>query len=144
MTKNKLALALLTVLSTTAFAGEREHRQPSPVGLTQAQLQLQSQEQYQGQSQTGSTASSTTDIHTSVPRTAASAIAPSVSQYSDCPIVSPASKAGSVFFFSGSGTTGQTINGICVAMYLGEIDVMRKIACSNNRDYHDANPAVCK
>ena len=129
---NKIALALL-LLSTGALADDNEHSNPSNL-----QLQLQ----YQKQSQTGSTA--TSDIHISAPRIAASALAPSVSQYSECPIVSPASKAGSVFFFSGSGTTGQTINGICVAMYLGEIDVMRKIACSNNRDYHDANPAVCK
>ena len=140
---NKLTLALL-LLSTNVFAGGYEHNKPA--GQLQGQAQAQGQEQYQGQSQnqnqTGSTA--TADIHTSMPRVAPSAIAPSVSQYSDCPIVSPASKAGSVFFLSGSGTTGATINGICVAMYLGEIDVMRKIACSNNRDYHDANPSACK
>ena len=133
---NKLALALL-LLSTNTFADENEHSNPSNL-----QLQLQAQAQYQKQSQTGSTA--TNDIHMSSPRIASSAYAPSVSQYSDCPIVSPASKAGSVFFFSGSGTTGQTINGICVAKFLGEIDVMRKIACSNSREYHDANVAGCK
>ena len=130
---NKFTLALL-LLSTNVLAGENEHGRPSNL-----QLQLQAQEQYQSQSQTGSS----NDIHISSSRVAQSAIAPSVSQYSDCPIVSPSSKAGSVFFFSGSGTTGQTINGICVALMLGELDVARKIACSNNRDYHDANPA-CK
>ena len=135
---NKIALALL-LLSTNTFADENEHSNPSNL-----QLQLQAQAQYQKQSQTGSTANSSNDIHISAPRVASSAYAPSVSQYSDCPIVSPASKAGSVFFFSGSGTTGQTINGICVAKYLNEIDVMRKIACSNSRDYHDANPSGCK
>ena len=135
---NKIALALL-LLSTNTFADENEHSNPSNL-----QLQLQAQAQYQKQSQTGSTANSSNDIHISAPRIASSAIAPSLSQYSDCPIVSPSSKAGSVFFFSGSGTTGQTINGICVAKYLNEIDVMRKIACSNSREYHDANPAGCK
>ena len=133
MTKNKLALSLtvtLLLLSAKTFADENEHSNPSNL-----QLQIQAQKQ----SQTGSTANSTNDIHISSPRVASSAIAPSLSQYSDCPIVSPASKAGSVFFFSGSGTTGQTINGICVAKFLGEIDVMRKIACSNSREYHDAN-----
>ena len=140
MTKNKLALSLtvaLLLLSTNTFADENEHSNPSNL-----QLQLQAQAQYQKQSQTGSTANN--DIHISAPRVASSAYAPSLSQYSDCPIVSPASKAGSVFFFSGSGTTGQTINGICVAKYLNEIDVMRKIACSTSREYHDANPAGCK
>ena len=132
---NKLTLALL-LLSTNSFAGEYEN---NPSNL---QLQLQAQAQYQKQSQTGPT--STNDIHISAPRIASSAIAPSLSQYSDCPIISPSSKAGSVFFLSGSGTTGQTINGICVAKYLNEIEVMRKIACSNSRDYHDANPLGCK
>ena len=45
---------------------------------------------------------------------------------------------------SGSGTTGQTINGICVAKLLGELEIMRKISCSKSREYHDANPAGCK
>ena len=131
---NKIALALL-LLSTNTFAGEHEHGKAYNV-------QLQLQAQAQAQSQTGSTLISETSNNN--PRIAPSAIAPSVSQNAECPIVSPASKAGSVFFFSGSGTTGQTINGICVAVYLGEIDIVRKIACSNNRDYHDANPLGCK
>ena len=133
---NKVALALL-LLSTNTFAGEHEHGRS-----TNVQLQLQGQAQAQAQSQTGSTLISETSNNN--PRIAPSAIAPSVSQNAECPIVSPASKAGSVFFFSGSGTTGQTINGICVAVYLGEIDIVRKIACSNNREYHDANPVGCK
>lgn len=124
----------LILLSTSVFAGGYEHsKQPSPL-----QLQLQGQEQKQFQ--TGPTISA----DTTYPKIAASAIAPAVSQNTDCPIVSPASKAGSVFFFSGSGTTGTSINGICVAVYLGETDIVRKIACSNNREYHDANPAACK
>ena len=135
---NKIALALL-LLSTNTFAGEHEHGRSSNVQL---QLQGQAQAQAQAQSQTGSTLVSETSNNN--PRIAPSAIAPSVSQNAECPIVSPASKAGSVFFFSGSGTTGQTINGICVAVYLGEIDIVRKIACSNNREYHEANPLGCK
>ena len=136
MTKNKLALALL-LLSTNSFAGEYEN---NPANL-QLQLQAQSQYQSQKQSQTGSTANSTNDIHISAPRIASSAIAPSVSQYSDCPVISPASKAASIFPISLSGTTGTTLNAFCIAMYFGETDVMHRIACSNSRDYHDANPA---
>ena len=138
MKQNKLILALLTVLSTTAFADDYERG----TSISQQQLQLQGQAQYQ--SQTGSTSASTNDIHISTPRTAASANSPSLSQYSDCPIVSPSSKAFSIFLFSVSGTTGSNINGICVAKYLGENDVMRKIACSSNREYHDANLKACK
>ena len=73
-----------------------------------------------------------------MPRVAPSAIAPSVSQYSDCPIVSPASKAGSVFFFSGSGTTGTTINGICVAKYLQQEALVQQMACDGSAEYKAA------
>lgn len=135
---NKFALALL-LLSTNTFAGENEYAKAYNIRL---QLQGQAQAQAQSQSQTGATLISETS--NSNPRIAPSAIAPSVSQNAECPLISPASKAGSVFFFSGSGTTGQTINGICVAVFLGELDIVRKIACSNNRDYHDANPLGCK
>ena len=137
---NKITLALL-LLSTNTFAGEYEHSDPSNLQL---QLQAQSQYQSQKQSQTGSTANSTNDIHISSPRVASSAIAPAVSQYSDCPIVSPSSVALSVFLASISTTTGTTVNGICVAKYLDERDIMRKIACANSSSYHDANPAGCK
>ena len=133
---NKIALALL-LLSTNTFADENEHSNPSNL-----QLQLQAQAQYQKQSQTGS--SSTNDIHISAPRIASSAIAPAVTQYTDCPVISPASKAASIFPISLSGTTGTTLNAFCIAMYFGETDVMHKIACSNSREYHDANPAGCK
>ena len=146
---NKVLLAVSLVLSLSAFADDGGDKGSSSSGGSQQQLQLQGQ--VQGQSQyanvTGSNANaggSSSNVSVDNGRVASSAIAPSVSQYSDCPIVSPSSKAGSIFLFSGSGTTGTTINGICVAKYLGEGHVVQRIACANSKEYHDANPDVCK
>lgn len=139
-----MLITVLLVMSMGAFAKDNSGSGSS----SQDQIQLQGQEQYQSQyvKVSGSSATaggSSSSVSINQDRTASSAIAPSVSQYSDCPIVSPSSKAGSIFLFSASGTTGQSINGICVAKFLGETDVMRKIACANSKDYHDANPEGC-
>lgn len=74
-----------------------------------------------------------------IPKIANTAIAPSVSQNTICPIVSPSSKAGSVFFFSGSGTTGTTVNGICVAWQMKDLELVHQIACSEDSTYRKAS-----
>jgi hypothetical protein len=68
-----------------------------------------------------------------------SAIAPSVSSNVTCPIVTPSSKAGSVWFFSGSGTTGTTLNAICVAFHLNQPQVVEKMTCNASKEYYEAN-----
>lgn len=73
-----------------------------------------------------------------IPKLAPSAFAPSVSQGTICPIVSPSSKAGSVFFFSGSGTTGTTVNGICVAWLSKDTELVHQIACDEDSGYRRA------
>jgi len=73
-----------------------------------------------------------------IPKTASSAVAPSVSQGTTCPIVSPSSKAASVFFFSGSGTTGTTVNGICVAWHNEDEELVHQIACDSDSSYRRA------
>lgn len=69
-----------------------------------------------------------------------SAIAPSVVNVNDCPLVMQGSKAGSVFFFSGSGTHSPEIVGLCVAKYLGQKDVMERMTCQASKAYREANP----
>ena len=73
-----------------------------------------------------------------VPKVASSAVAPSTYQGSVCPIVSPSSKAASVFFFSGSGTTGTTVNGICVAWHQRDEALIQRIACDEDAGYRRA------
>jgi hypothetical protein len=73
-----------------------------------------------------------------IPKIASTAVAPSVSQGTTCPVISPSSKAGSVFFFSGSGTTGVTVNGICVAWHEGDKELVHQIACDSDANYRRA------
>jgi hypothetical protein len=69
-----------------------------------------------------------------------SAIAPSINTGVICPMVMQGSKAGSVFFFSGSGTHAPDIVPICVAWHLGQKDVVEKMTCSASKEYAKANP----
>ena len=73
-----------------------------------------------------------------IPKTASSAVAPSVSQGTTCPIVSPSSKAASVFFISGSGTSGTTVNGICVAWHNNDDELVHQISCDSDSSYRRA------
>jgi hypothetical protein len=69
------------------------------------------------------------------------AIAPSVGNNVICPMVAQGSKAGSVFFFSGSGTHAPEIVPLCVAWHLGQKDVVERMACQSSKDYRNANPS---
>jgi hypothetical protein len=69
-----------------------------------------------------------------------SAIAPSVNTGVICPMVMQGSKAGSVFFFSGSGTHAPDIVPICVAWHLKQMDVVEKMTCAASKEYAKANP----
>lgn len=68
------------------------------------------------------------------------AIAPSVGNNVICPMVSQGSKAGSVFFFSASGTHHPKIVDICVAWHLGQKEVVERMACNSSEAYRAANP----
>jgi hypothetical protein len=68
-----------------------------------------------------------------------SAIAPSVMNSVICPMVMQGSKAGSVFFFSGSGTHAPDIVPICVAWHLGQAEVVEKMTCAASAEYRKAN-----
>lgn len=68
------------------------------------------------------------------------AIAPSVNTAIICPMVMQGSKAGSVFFFSGSGTHKPDIVAICVAYHLKQLDVVERMACDADKAYAKANP----
>lgn len=67
------------------------------------------------------------------------AIAPSINTGVICPMVMQGSKAGSVFFFSGSGTHAPDIVPICVAWHLGQKDVVEKMTCAASKEYAKAN-----
>lgn len=69
------------------------------------------------------------------------AIAPSINTGVICPMVMQGSKAGSVFFFSGSGTHAPDIVPLCVAWHLGQKDVVERITCQASKAYRDANPS---
>jgi hypothetical protein len=68
------------------------------------------------------------------------AIAPSVSTNIICPMVMQGSKAGSVFFFSGSGTHAPDIVSLCVAWHLGQKDVVEQMTCKASKAYREVNP----
>jgi len=67
------------------------------------------------------------------------AIAPSVSHNIICPMVMQGSKAGSFFFFSGSGTHEPDLVPICIAFHLRQPDVVEAIACAGSKEYRKAN-----
>ena len=67
------------------------------------------------------------------------AIAPSVSNNIICPMVAQGSKAGSVFFFSGSGTSEPDLVPICIAWHLGQAAVVEAMACAAEPTYRKAN-----
>jgi hypothetical protein len=67
------------------------------------------------------------------------AIAPSINTNIICPMVMQGSKAGSVFFFSGSGTHEPDIVPLCVAWHLGQKDVVERMACQASEAYRNAN-----
>lgn len=68
------------------------------------------------------------------------AIAPSVFNTNICPIVVQGSAAGSVFFFSGSGTTDPKLVAICVAYHLNQPEVVEAMTCNASKEYRQANP----
>ena len=67
------------------------------------------------------------------------AIAPSVNTGVICPIVQQGSKAGSVFFFSGSGTTSPEINAVCLAWHQNDKELIHAIACADSSSYRKAS-----
>lgn len=69
-----------------------------------------------------------------------SAIAPNTHQNGDCPFISPSTKAIQLPFAGGSGTTGVTLNTICVAKWLGQHEVVERMACNADAAYRKANP----
>ena len=71
-------------------------------------------------------------------RVTSSAISPSLTQFDVCPIVSPSSKAASVFIASVSGTTGTTLNPICVAWHLQQPKIVHQMACNASDEYRKA------
>lgn len=67
-----------------------------------------------------------------------SAIAPSQSVNNDCQIATPQSKAISVIFASISGTTGVTVNALCLAYRQGDKELTHQIACNTVPEYKKA------
>ena len=72
-------------------------------------------------------------------RNVPTAIAPSVNNSQICPMVMQGSKAGSVFFFSASGTHNPDIVALCVAWHLDQLDVVERITCEASPAYRRAN-----
>lgn len=70
------------------------------------------------------------------------AIAPNVTNNVICPIINVGSKAGSVFFFSGSGTTSPNINAICLAWHSNNEKLVHAIACNESKEYRKASEQV--
>jgi len=68
------------------------------------------------------------------------AIAPSINTNVICPMVAQGSKAGSVFFFSGSGTHSPEIVAVCVAWHMKQYDVVERMTCKASKEYREANP----
>jgi hypothetical protein len=67
------------------------------------------------------------------------AIAPNINTNIICPMVMQGSKAGSVFFFSGSGTHAPDIIPICVAWHLKQFEVVERMTCEKSESYRKAN-----
>jgi hypothetical protein len=71
---------------------------------------------------------------------ASSAVAPSVTSNTICPIISPSSHAVQFLVFGGSTTGSSTINTICVAYHMEQWAVVERMACNKDAEYRKANP----
>lgn len=143
--KRNLLATLMLIAATSAWATDREnegHRsngaaystsQSAAVGLGGSGVG------YGGSSTVGGQTVSVIEDHDYPHIPVSSAIAPSVTSNVVCPIVTPSSKAGSVWFASASGTTGTTLNAICVAFHLNQPAVVEKMACNASKEYYEAN-----
>lgn len=148
---NKLLLALLAIPTLANATGN--HLQPTGSdnynSLTQRQHQsINNAVEVQGASVGGiSNASAGGNVGISNDysdlRIVPPAISPNINTNVICPMVMQGSKAGSVFFFSGSGTHAPDIVPICVAWHLGQKDVVERMTCAASKEYAKANPA-CK
>ena len=67
-----------------------------------------------------------------------SAIAPSVSQYDPCPILTPMSSAHSILIYSESKTLPPELNAICLAYHLKQFDLVQVLGCNLNKSYREA------
>jgi hypothetical protein len=70
-----------------------------------------------------------------------SAIAPSVTNFQSCPIVTSDSKAIQAPFFGISGTTGVSLNPICYALQRNQLEIADKMMCAASKEYAKANTA---
>lgn len=149
-----LALALLAAFNASATGNECRGNCTggSTTHFNQAQSMLQGQTHYNAvqthstsnggisTSNSGGNSINVQGDDVTFPKIANSAIAPSVTSNVICPIVSPSSKAGSVWFASASGTTGTTLNAICVAFHLNQPAVVEAMTCNADSAYRKANP----
>lgn len=67
-----------------------------------------------------------------------SAIAPSLTQNVICPIITPNSHAVQFLFFGGSTTGTQSLNLVCLAYHLNDIELVNTIACNQSSEYKKA------
>ena len=125
----RFPLSIALVFSTFAvFAHDNDPHDTG--GNALQQTQMQTQYQYNNASANGAptSLSSVQNSRLQIP-VAPSAVAPSVTQYDPCPIVSPKSHAFSFFLASVSATDGVTLNAICVAWHLKQFDMVQAMAC---------------
>jgi hypothetical protein len=131
MKQTLLAIALLTAL--TVNASERENQASAYLSATQTSS-VTSSVTSNGATNNGNSVN--VDNDTRMP--ASSAIAPSVGTGNDCQIATPSSKAVSILLISVSGSTGTTINALCLAYKQGDKELTHQIACNTVPEYKKA------
>jgi len=138
--KNKLLIASLLLSVSLAQATERNPIQPSAnaIGVGVG---------FGGAGGLGGTVGNVTGGNSTIEagdygdlKIVPPAIAPSINTNVICPMVMQGSKAGSVFFFSGSGTHKPDIVAICVAWHMGQTEVVQRMTCNASKEYREANP----
>jgi hypothetical protein len=140
----KYSILLLALIATTANA---TYKAPEPVSTTTSLSSANSNSRAEGGNATGGNANATGgDTQNSLEFEAKrnpvnSAIAPSVTNFQSCPIVTSDSKAIQAPWFGVSGTTGTSLNPICYALQRNQLEIADKMMCAASKEYKSANPA---
>jgi len=135
----KLLIAVLATLSINALASEEPGGWSPTVTNTNSNTNSNANTNTSGASASVGGSSLVSNFNTQR-NPVASAIAPSVYNSVVCPIINQSSHAAQTIIFGGSTTGIPTVNALCVAFNLNQVDVVERMTCASDAAYKKANP----
>jgi hypothetical protein len=137
----KYSILLLALIATTANA---TYKAPTPEAVSNSTSlsSANSNSRAEGGSANATGGDTQNSIDFEAKRNPVnSAIAPSVTNFQSCPIVTSDTKALQAPWFGISGTTGTSLNPICYALQRNQLEIADKMMCAASKEYAKANTA---